>query len=518
MTGRRLYETLLTQAVERPQQLDPGGSGPRMRRIDQATDVETPSAENGPSKRASARSLADLTVAELRNGFRHRAFTPSEALDAVLERVRADEVLNAYHAVTADRARKEAAVSDTRWRTGTPAGLLDGIPVSIKENLHRKGISVPNGRAMASPPVSEVNCPIVDRLEESGALIIGSTVMPDMGMLSSGVSSRHGITPNAWNPAWTAGGSSAGAGVAAAAGHGPVHLGSDIGGSIRLPATWSGLASLKPSHGLVPLDAPYQGRAAGPLARWVDDLYATMAVTARFDSRDTSAQPYPPIDWTPRTLDPDGLVIGLQLDGGPGLPVDPEVHAAISAAAQVFADSGADIVEVPAIATDELVIRIDRFWRARAWGQYRQLSDAEQREEVLPYIARWATGAARVDAATAVQDYEAFLNLGTRARALTQDCDLVLSPVTPVLVFPAESPMPTNDPDSPMSHISFTVPFNMSGQPSGTVNAGRSTDGRWIGLQVTGQIGQDAQVLSAMRWWETVRGPDAAPAWERISR
>lgn len=489
-----------------------------MKRIDQATEGEAHSAEDGTSRRASARSLADLTVAELRNGFRRGVFTPSEALGAVLERIQANDTLNAYHAVTADRAREEAPASDARWRAGTPAGPLDGVPVSIKENMHRKGISVPAGRAMTDPPVSEVNCPIVDRLEETGALIIGSTVMPDMGMLSSGVSSRHGITPNAWNPAWTAGGSSAGAAVAAAAGHGPVHLGSDIGGSVRLPATWSGLASLKPSHGLVPLNAPYQGRAAGPLARRVDDLYAAMAVTARFDSRDTCAQPYPPIDWAPRTMDPAGLRIGLQLDGGPGLPLDPEVHAAITAAAKVFADAGADIAEIPAIATEELITRIDRFWRARAWGQYRQLSDTEQREEILPYIAQWATGSASVDAATAVQDYEAFLELGTRARALTHACDLVLSPVTPVLAFPAELPMPTNDPDSPMTHISFTVPFNMSGQPSGTVNAGRGTDGRWIGLQVTGQVGQDAQVLGAMRWWETVRGPDTIPAWEQIFR
>ncbi|MDS2172394.1 amidase [Nesterenkonia sp. CL21] len=489
-----------------------------MKRIDLATDDEAPSAGDAVSIRASATSLADFTVAELRNGFRRCVFTPSEVLEAVFKRIQGDDADNAYHAVTADRARKEAAASDARWRGGAPAGPLDGVAVSIKENLHRKGISVPGGRAMTSPPVAEVNCPIVDRLEESGALIVGSTVMPDMGMISSGVSSRHGITPNAWNRSWTAGGSSAGAGVAAAAGHGPVHLGSDIGGSVRLPATWSGLASLKPSHGLVPLDAPYQGRAAGPLARWVDDLYAAMAVIARFDSRDTCAQPYPPIDWTPRILDPAGLVIGLQLDGGPGLPVDPEVRAAVSAAATVFADAGAHIVEAPAIATEELITRIDRFWRARAWGQYRRLSNAEQREEVLPYIARWASGAATVDAATAVGDYEAFLDLGARARALTQECDLVLSPVTPVLAFPAEWPMPTNDPDAPMSHISFTVPFNMSGQPSGTVNAGRSTDGRWIGLQVTGQIGQDAQVLGAMRWWETVRSSEATPSWEQISR
>lgn len=480
-----------------------------------ASGAPLPASSGAADSGAGDMHPADLGAAELQQRYRAGQLSPVTVLEAVLERISRDAELNAYHRVFADQAMAAAQASDDRWTRGQPLGPLDGVPVTIKENMKRKGVTVPGGWAADDPPVAEYDAPVVARLDAAGALIIGSTVMPDQGMLSSGVSSLHGITRNAWNPEWTTGGSSSGAAVTAAAGHGPVHFGSDIGGSIRLPGTWSGLATLKPSHGMIPLDVPYYGRAAGPMGRRSADLYPAMAIACGFDTVDTTAQPYPEIEWTPQPVDPSGLRIGLQIDGGPGLPTEAPVRGAAEAVAQKFAAAGAEVVEIPPITTAELLAGIDAFWRARSWSTFRRLTRKEQ-TQVLPYISRWVSAAATIDSAATTDHFEAMLDLGTRARRMTAGLDLLISPVTPGMAFAAELPMPDDDPDTPMAHISYTLPFNMSGQPSGTVNAGRAADGRWIGVQITGQVGADRQVLDAMGWWEGVRPDHASPPWEQV--
>lgn len=461
-------------------------------------------------------SWADASAEEFRAGFTSGATTPSRAVHAVLERIERDTGLNAYHAVTAEEAMRAAKESDARHAGGRTLGPLDGVPVTVKENLGRVGVTMPSGTALPDPPVPAEDAPVVARLREAGAVIVGSTVMPDWGMLSSGVSSLHGTTRSAWDPSLTTGGSSSGAAVAAAAAHGPVHVGTDIGGSIRLPGTWNALATLKPSAGMIPLDSPYAGRAAGPMARRVADLCALMQVAAQWDDRDVSTHPFPPSDFTPAAAYPEGLRVGLQLAEGPGLELAPAARAACLEAADRFAAAGAEVIEVPAITTEELLMRIDRFWRARSLNTLRKLPEHLREGHVLEYILRWCRGARGVDGATTVGDYEAIAALGARTRALTRGLDLVLSPVTPQTAFPAEQPMPHPDPDQPMAHVSYTLPFNMSGQPAGTVNAGRDDDGKWIGLQLAGPIGTDARLLRLMAWWEQERPARAEPDWQEI--
>ncbi len=207
---------------------------------------------------------------------------------------------------------------------------------------------MPSGNAGVTPVRPARSSPVVERVEEAGGLIIGSTVMPDWGMLSSGVSSLHGITRSPWDHRLTTGGSSAGAGAAAAAGYGPLHVGTDIGGSIRLPGTWLGLTTLKPSAGRVPLDTPYLGRVAGPMTRTrgrrrpaaVGDQPPRLRATGPpcRPSASTST-------WTLHHTDPPTLSatrVGLLLDAGCGTPLDPEVRAVVEAAAGVFASAGAD--------------------------------------------------------------------------------------------------------------------------------------------------------------------------------
>ncbi|MGJ9402106.1 amidase [Arthrobacter sp. KK5.5] len=475
----------------------------------------SPASQTGNTGRTDAsRRTYDLSAADLAARYAD-GLDPREAVESVLARIAEREpVLNAFHHHDPERVRNDAEASARRWASGTQHSPFDGVPVTIKENIPRAGVAVPSGTALPNPPVAAANAPITDRLEEAGLVILGSTTMPDWGMLSSGVSSRHGITRNAWDPTLTTGGSSAGAGAAAAAGYGPLHVGTDIGGSIRLPGTWAGLATLKPSAGLVPLHAPYLGRAAGPLARTVGDAALLMSVIARPDTRDHGSRPYPDMDWFAPPADPSGLRVGLQLDAGSGAAVDPEVAAAVERAAGLFAAAGATVAPLAPFMTAEQLAGIDAFWRTRSWADYSALSEAD-RARILPYIARWCEGGKGYDGVATIRNYHRFAEVEAATRAATEPFDLVLSPVAPMAAFPAEDPMPVNDPDRPMAHISFTVPYNMSGQPAATVNCGFTADGRTIGLQLAGRVGADDRVLAAAAWYESVRG-DAAPDWSRV--
>ena len=251
---------------------------------------ESSLAATGPQRPAA------LSATALLSGYSDRSLSPVEALMDVAAVVADREPeLNALW-VDDLATRRElliaaAHASERRWAAGAPRGELDGIPVTVKENLARAGVPMTSGCAGATPSVPIRSSPVVERLEEAGAIVIGSTVMPDWGMLSSGVSSLHGITRSPWDPALTTGGSSAGAGAAAAAGYGPLHVGTDIGGSIRLPGTWLGLTTLKPSAGRVPLDAPYLGRVAGPITRTAADAALLLSVISRPDPRDWTSLP-----------------------------------------------------------------------------------------------------------------------------------------------------------------------------------------------------------------------------------
>ncbi|NNG21349.1 amidase [Naumannella sp. ID2617S] len=441
------------------------------------------------------------TGVQLADGLARGEIDAEQMAESVLTRIADREpALNALWLHEPERVRAEAADSRVRREEGRARSRWDGVPVTIKENVARAGWPMPAGTALPDPLRAAANAPITDRLEEAGCVIVGATTMPDWGMLSSGISSRHGISRNAWDQSLTTGGSSAGAGAAAAGGYGPWHVGTDIGGSIRLPATWQGLASLKPSEGLIPLDVPYLGRAAGPMCRRVEDVAAMMSVLGVPDARDYSTRGYPAMDWALR-VDVSGLRVGVHTEAGYGLPVDPRIAAAVENAAELLRSAGARVERVEPFVTEELLSGIDGFWRARSLADLRDRSEAEQ-ELVLPYIRQWCAGGERFDGAQTVRNYQQCAALARVTRAATAAYDVVLSPVAPVLAFPAEKPMPQDDPELPMQHISFTLPYNMSGQPAGTINADRADDGRWIGLQVSAGIGRDDLVVGLLRWFE----------------
>ena len=285
----------------------------------------------------SSDHLADQSAVALCAGYAGYRFSPVEVHDAVQARIALLEpTVNALAAHDPDASLAAARASERRWARGEPLGPLDGIPLTIKENLARVGVPMRFGCAGVDPVWPQRDAPVTERLLESGAVILGSTTMPDWGMLSSGVSSLYGITRSPADPTLTTGGSSSGAGAATLGGYGPVHVGTDIGGSIRLPATWLGVVGYKPSFGRVPLDTPYLGRVAGPLTRTVADAALAVSVLSRPDERDWSALPPARLDWSLEDVSVAGLRVGLLLDAGCGMPCEPQVAAVAEAAGQVF--------------------------------------------------------------------------------------------------------------------------------------------------------------------------------------
>jgi aspartyl-tRNA(Asn)/glutamyl-tRNA(Gln) amidotransferase subunit A len=254
--------------------------------------------------------MLDLSLAALVEAFRRKAFTPLDYWDALERHIQAWEPhIKALYLYDPAAARLEAQASAQRWAKGEPAGPLDGVPVTIKELIATKGAPIPQGSAAIPLVPAAEDAPPAARLREAGAILFAKTTVPDLAMLSSGLSTFHGITRNPWNLSRNPGGSSAGAGAAGAAGYGPLHIGTDIGGSIRLPAGWCGLVGFKPSLGRVPIDPYYVGRAAGPMTRTVEDAALAMGVLARPDSRDAMSLPSEKIDWTALETKVKGLRI-----------------------------------------------------------------------------------------------------------------------------------------------------------------------------------------------------------------
>jgi aspartyl-tRNA(Asn)/glutamyl-tRNA(Gln) amidotransferase subunit A len=451
-------------------------------------------------------ALHDLSAVDMIAGFRARQFSPSEVLDDLLAHVALWEPhIKALYAFDPDGARAAAKASTERWQNGEPMGPLDGVPVTIKDNIATKGVAVPLGAAVTRLVPAEADAPPAARLREAGSVIFSKTTMPDFGMLSSGLSSFHPLTRNPWDLRQNPGGSSAGAGAAAAAGYGPLHLGTDIGGSVRLPACWCGLVGFKPSLGRVPIDPPYVGRVAGPLTRTVDDAALMMSVMSKPDRRDGMRLPANDINWKSLDLPKRKLHIGLLLDLGIGQALEKDVRDVAVKAARAFESAGAEVSEIKGILTREMLDGLDNFWRARAWDELSQLTPAA-REKTLPYILKWAEPGGKLSGIDVIRGFNATMALRAAAAKLFTEVDYLISPVAPVVKFAAELASPLNDPDRPFEHIGYTVPWNMAENPAVSVNGGYDSAGFPIGVQIIGRRFDDLGVLSLAKTFEALRG------------
>ena len=454
--------------------------------------------------------LHELDAQTLITAYRQKTLSPVEVTRSVLAHIEHWEPhLRATYLLRPQRALVQAQASEDRWMRGEPCGPLDGVPLTLKENIATQGDPMPLGTAASDPVPAASHAPPAARLLEAGAVLVCKTSMPDYGMLSSGLSSFHALSRNPWDLQKTPGGSSAGGGAAAAAGYGPLHLGTDIGGSLRLPASWCGIFSLKPSLGRVPIDPPYTGRAAGPMTRCVADAALMMQVLAQPDARDSMSLPYQTIDWADPGPGLDklrGLKIGLLLDAGCGLPAEAEVRAAIERAAHLLQQAGAHVAPLEPFLTPTMLSGMDHAWRMRSHLDLAALAP-DKKALVLPYIRQWADSAA---AMTGPQVFAAVSQFHATRVATVRACqpfDFVISPTAPLPAFAAELPSPTNDPLRPLEHIAFTVPFNMSEQPAASVNCGYTRSGLPIGLQIAGRRFDDLGVLQVAHAFELLRDP-----------
>ena len=448
---------------------------------------------------------ADLSARALLAAYASKTLSPVEVMDAVLARVaRCEPKLAALWRLDGDKARDVARQSEARWMKGEPAGALDGVPVTIKENIATEGDPMPLGTAATALTPMEADAPPAARLREAGAIAFAKTTMPDYGMLSSSLSSFHRLARNPWALDKTPGGSSSGAGAAAAAGYGPLHIGTDIGGSVRLPAGWCGIVGMKPSLGRIPIDPPFPGRVAGPMTRTVDDCALLMRILSGPDARDHMNLPPADLEWDAPERNPHGLRIGLMLDAGFGLTPTPDVIEAVTAAARLLESHGAVIAPIAPILQPGMVEGVDRFWRARAWNDMQRLTDAK-RESILPFIRAWAEAARSFSGEDVYSGFAKSLDIRKAANDAAQAHDFILSPTAPITAFDATLPCPTNDPQNPFAHIAFTVAFNMSEQPAISINCGYSPQGMPIGLQIAGRRFDDVGVLQLARTYERLR-------------
>ncbi len=461
-----------------------------------------------------ASSLADCTAGDLLQLYRSGAASPVEATAAVLERIALrNPQLNAFCLVDAEAALQAARESEARWQDhragGAPARELDGVPASIKDLILTRGWPTLRGsRTVDSRLPWDVDAPVTARLREAGAVLLGKTATPEFGCKGETNSPLTGLTRNPWNLGKTPGGSSGGAAAAVAAGMGPLAVGTDGAGSVRIPAAFCGTFGLKPSFGRVPAHplSPF-GTVShlGPHTMSVRDAALMMNVIKRPDARDwTSLQP----DGTDYTVGLDDGVRGLRVAYSPTLgyatSVHPEVAAAVDAAVRELAAMGARVEQIDPGFEDPLEITTG-LWFVGAWTVWNTLTTAQQADTDPDLRAQAALGA-RLSALEVQRLLLRRGELGSHMRQFLQRHDLL---VTPAVAVPAFDALPAGHgamtPQTMLGWTPFSYPFNLTQQPACTIPCGLTTDGLPIGLQIVGPMFADALVLRAARAFESVR-------------
>jgi len=447
--------------------------------------------------------LADLSATELLSGYRARQFSPLDAVNAVLARIDAHNPrLNAFLLIDAAGARAAATASEARWMSGTPCGPLDGVPASIKDLVLTKGWPTLRGsKTVRRDQQWTEDAPVTARLREAGAVLLGKTTTPEFGWKALGDSPLTGVTRNPWNAEHTPGGSSAGAAAAVASGMGPLAIGTDGGGSIRIPSSFSGIFGIKPTFGRVPaypLSAFGTVAHVGPMARTVADAALMLTVLAGFDDRDPWAVPRHHRDFSAGLeRGVAGLRIGYSATLGYARRVDPDVRAALDQAAARFAALGARVDEVdPGFADPR-----DAFMTLWTSGAAKVVGDIPEAERANMDPGLLAS--ARLGAAKSAVDYlaaDAVRNeLGQVMIRFHRRYDLLM---TPTVAVPARRIGEDRADPAWIDWTPFSFPFNMTRQPAATVPCGLSKSGLPIGLQLVGRHHQDDLVLRAARAYE----------------
>jgi Asp-tRNA(Asn)/Glu-tRNA(Gln) amidotransferase A subunit family amidase len=452
--------------------------------------------------------LCQLTATELVAAYEARRLSPVDATAAVLDRIhRLNSGIRAFYLVEDEGAMAAARASEARWMRGVPAGLLDGVPVSIKDSIAVAGRPMYRGSKAYAPAVpSSVDAPPTARLREAGAVFLGKTTMPDLGCLASGISSQHGTARNPWNLARTPGGSTSGGAAAIAAGLGPLTVGTDLGGSVRIPAAFCGLVGFKPTQGRIPHIPASSMRSAGPLARSVADVMLLTAVLSQPDRGDCLSLPFPPPPGPGREAPEDvirGARIGLLLELGAGTPAGSETRAAIEHSGLLFATHGAKVEPLPALFPEDPEWAVETYFRARVLSELQHLPPDRQ-AEAHPDVRGWSDAANGLSAADLLEAMNGLDRLRMHVNDAFAGFDFVLSPVMPMTAYAADIAFP--DRDRAWSHLLFTAAYNQTQQPALSIPCGFDRDGLPIGLQIIGQRFADHAVLRLAAAFESLRG------------
>lgn len=454
-----------------------------------------------------------MPAEELLRLYASRALSPVEALQAVTARIaRLNPALNAF-VVMNPHAMVAAGESAARWAAGRPAGMLDGVPCTVKDLVDVAGFPTRRGSRLSDPaPVTE-DAPSVVGLKSHGAVIIGKTTTTEFGWKSPGDCPLNGITRNPWNPAYTPGGSSSGAGAAAAAGFGPLHIGTDAGGSVRIPAAWCGLVGLKPTYGRIPqwpAGAFSAVAAAGPMTRNVRDNALMLSAMARYDLRDPVCLPDDPRDWRDGIENGvEGLRVAVLSHPGFDPPADAEAIAGVEQAAAFLAAAGAIVEEARPELPDTRMI-FSRVWSvalARLVGTFPE----EKRALLDPGLLEVAAQAAGTPA-TQFLDADALRLLAGHAMArFHQRFDLVLCPTVPNPPMLADAPI--KDPMEALwtQWAPWTFMFNLTRQPAITVPMGIGENGLPLSVQIAAAQFRDDLVFRAARAIELQKPFPMAP-------
>lgn len=449
-----------------------------------------------------------MTATELLDGFSNGALSPVDAMQSVLDRAEAvNPSLNALFDQRCEESLATAKDSEARWQAGQPLGPLDGVPVLIKDSVAEAGHPYWRGtKARMGNPFPTEDSPPVARLKEAGAILFAKTTMPDFGLLASGISSAHGVTRNPWNLAMNTGGSSSGAGAAIASGIGPLAIGTDLGGSVRLPAAQNGLFGMKPGSGVVPHLPLSEARVAGPLTRSVADAALMLSVLAQPDHRTPEPGAHLSASVTPLPL--KGLKIGYLASMGFGPKVDPEVLRLTDGAARALESEGAFIVPLEAPYDTDIFESLDTYFSVKAAFERDELPKGK-RHETLSVITQYCDRGDAVTAKAYLNAIAAIERARDRYLALVATCDFVLSPVLPMVGFAAHVAGP--DPEQTSSHVSFTAMANQTGLPAVSLFCGFSEQGLPVGIQIVAGRGKDAALLGLSATYETMRPEPGFP-------
>jgi len=449
----------------------------------------------------------EMTAAELSAAYATKDLSPVEVAETLLGRIEAlDSEINAFCLIDAPETMRQAEASEARWLAGDALSPLDGVPVAVKDLLITKGWATRRGSLTVDPkgPWTE-DAPSVARLREAGAVLLGKTTTPEFGWKGSTDSPLTGITRNPWNKAKTPGGSSGGSSAALAARFAPLALGTDGGGSIRIPASFTATYGLKPSFGRVPAYplSPFGTVAhVGPMARTVRDAAMLLNVISGGDARDWFAVPGRSVDYT-GSLGDDmrGRRIAYSPRLGYAPKVLPEVEALVAAAAKRFESMGA-IVERVDPCTDDPSETFQTLWWAGAGYLLGDLP-AEKKALLDPGLAKMAEEGTKIALKKFIAANAWRGAYGSKLRQFMQSCDFILTPSTATVPFDVGQLSPMGDDGRAwMQWTPFSFPFNLTQQPAASINCGFSSDGLPVGLQIVGRMFDDDGVLAASAAYE----------------